>query len=789
MATLSELLTSAAAVRNETASEQNTALRVGNVLYFLAQYLQQYTSIADIKMEVSDVGVRITARSQTGDTTLYDKTIALPVANNEQAGILTAEAFSTIKSDIDELQKAFTGLSNEKEELATRVNANSENITTLDSSLQASQRTIANLSRTLDAAKTEIADNAGNISSLSVLLDDTRKIADTATRILPFDGVVVNPAIEEILGTSDYDSIVFDSTRGLFLAEKGGKYYNAFPGAEHYNKNLKARTDRLYRLTGTQLVYYYDGAALSPFIFSESDREKLEKVAQVQELATQAKTDAARAQGTSDSALSEAIEGKSAAANAFAAANNAQSTADAAQEKNAEQDERLVRIENNVSHLFIAGRYWDDDNATPTAAGHYGSIEALRYLPERLGLGRYLVTDDRKRKKLDPKDSTKYLDGSRAKLDGSEGQCMWCWNGFYANIWHEGSRLIKAVTFDKPVGGETSVWIPAGGISWLGAGVMDRTNQKLCSVINDSPQFRGGNGVVLKPANYPQAPAADSPQMTMLGMPAAEINTTNFGNYARKRGEGWEANWFVARFVVEFLFEVIMGTENSQAAFNTDKDANGLYQSGFGTGVTDITDWGKYNGYFPIIPTSVGLEAGDGVCLVPYSLPNTGGAEGAYHTFNVPVFFGLVGAGFGNLKQWTRGIIIDAGEEKSLVYVTPSMYSDYDPNIVSDKIMVAECPRVTGYITHKSYRGLCCMPTKIGGSATIRFADKFTTNVNISKGLRVCVAGGGASDSTNAGASFTDVSFTATNEYPSFSAPLCYFEEDPIIPESERIQL
>lgn len=788
MAKISDILTSAAAVRNETAAEQNSALRVGNVLYFLAQYLQQYTSIADIKMEVSDVGVRITARSQTGDTTLYDKTIALPVANNEHAGILTAEAFSTIKADIAELQEAFTDLFNEKEEIATRVNANSENIATLDSSLQASQRAIANINSTLDAAKTEIADNAGNISDLSALLDDTKEIADTATRILPFNGVVSNPTIEEMQGTPDYDSIVFDRTRGLFLANKAGKYYNAFPVAEHYNKNMKARTDRLYRLTGTQFVYYYDGTALATFIFSESDRDELAKVAQVQELATQAKTDAARAQGTADNALSEAIEGKSAAANAFGAASNAQNTADAAQEKNAEQDERLVRIENNVSHLFIAGRYWDEDNATPTAAGHYGSLEALRYLPERLGLGRYLVTDDRKRKKLDPKDSTKYLDGSPAALDGSEGQCMWCWNGFYANVWHEGSRLIKAVTFDKPIGGETSVWIPSGGISWLGAGVMDRTNNILCSVINDSPQFRGGAGVALDPSNYEKSPAADSPQITMLGMPATNINMSDFGNYARKRGEGWEANWFVARFVVEFLFEIIMGTENSQEAFNANKDANGLYQGGFGTGVTDMLYWDNYNGNYTLIPTSVGLEAGDGVCLVPYNLPQTSGADGdTYHTFNVPVFFGLVCAGFGNLWQWTRGLIMDVGEDKSMVYVTPSMYADYDPNTVADKIMVAECPQVEGYIKRKSYRGLCCMPTEVGGSATIRFADYFYTHAKTSKGIRFHAAGGYASIGANAGASCTFANGTDASSNSTCSTTLCYFEKDPVIPESQSI--
>ena len=453
--------------------------------------------------------------------------------------------------------------------------------------------------------------------------------------------------------------------------------------------------------------------------------------------------------------------------------------------KNAEQDERLDRIE---EYIGAAGRYWNEDNATSTAEGYYGSLQALRNLPNRLGLGRYLVTDNRKRKKLDPTNSTKYLDGTPAALDGSEGQCMWCWNGFYANIWHEGSRLIKAVTFDKPVGGETSVWIPAGGISWLGAGVMDRTNQKLCSLISDAEQYRGGDGAALNPASYAKAPGADSPQITMLGMPATNISTTNFGNYARKRGEGWEANWFVARFVVEFLFEVIMGTEYSQAAFNDEKDANGLYQGGFGTGVTDMPDWGGYNGNYPVIPTSVGLEAGDCVCLVPYSLPQTDGAEGeAYKTFNVPVFFGLVGAGFGHLWQWTPGLIMDAGEEKSLVYVTPSMYADYDPNTVADKILVAECPRVSGYIKRKSYQGLCCMPTEVGGSATIRFADYFYTNVDTSKGLRVRAAGGGVYLGSYAGASYASAAYAATYAATRDSAPLCYFEEDPVIPETQSI--
>lgn len=472
-------------------------------------------------------------------------------------------------------------------------------------------------------------------------------------------------------------------------------------------------------------------------------------------------------------------------------ADAAKATAIAAQTKNIEQDERLNRIENNVAYLGIAGRYWNEDNATSTAENYYGSLQALRDLPKRLGLGRYLVTDDRKKKKLDPKDSTKYLDGSPAKLDGSEGQCMWCWNGFYANIWHEGSRLIKAVTFDKPVGGETSVWIPAGGISWLGAGVMDRTNNILCSVINDSEQFRGGNGAALDASKYSKAPAADSPQITMLGMPATKISATDFGNYARKRGEGWEANWFVARFVVEFLFEVIMGTENSQEAFNNLKDANGLYQGGLGDGVTMFNgDWSTYNGLYPIIPTSVGLEAGDGVCLVQYSVPNSVGADSEFlQTYNIPVFFGLVHAGYGHTHRWVRGIIIDDGAEKTMAYVTRSMYADYDPVTVSDKILVAECPREQGYIKQKSYRGLCNMVTEVGGSSTTRYSDYFYRNAETNTGLQIKSVGNNLTGYAHCGISATDIRYSSNSTSPHTTAPLCYFEEDPIIPESEKIEL
>ena len=127
---------------------------------------------------------------------------------------------------------------------------------------------------------------------------------------------------------------------------------------------------------------------------------------------------------------------------------------------------------------------------------------------------------------------------------------------------------------------------------------------------------------------------------------------------------------------------------------------------------------------------------------------------------------------------------MNAGDEKSEVYISRSMFAAFDPSTIGDKIKVAECPRSEGYIKRKSYNGLCCMPTEVGGSPTTYYCDYFYTNVNTSKGLRVRAAGGGANDGTYAGASCTAANNAATYSRTSCSSPLCYFESDPIIEQA-----
>ena len=94
-------------------------------------------------------------------------------------------------------------------------------------------------------------------------------------------------------------------------------------------------------------------------------------------------------------------------------------------------------------------------------------------------------------------------------------------------------------------------------------------------------------------------------------MVATNMQHRNFSTYARKRGEGWDANWYVAQAVVEILFMIIFGTRNMQEAVIAEKDSNGLYQGGLGSGTTNMPNWDQW-GYYPVVPTSAGIELGDG---------------------------------------------------------------------------------------------------------------------------------------------------------------------------------
>jgi hypothetical protein len=419
----------------------------------------------------------------------------------------------------------------------------------------------------------------------------------------------------------------------------------------------------------------------------------------------------------------------------------------------------------------IACRRWNETLSTPTGEA-WGNIDFLRALPSILGIGCYLVADDRSKRKLDPTDHHKFADGSPALLDGSMGQYEWCWETHYFCTKKEGNYLYEAVALERLSGWEC-YRVPAGGTSALGFGVLDRSTNKLCSLISDDPRYRGG---------YNQADW-DGTYRTMLGKPATDISGPDFSTYARNRGIGWEAEWYVARAVKEYLYRIIMGNRNSQAPVNPEKDGNGLYQGGLGRGVTEFNweTWRDKFGWYPLIPCSAGVELADGVGEVPCSIKDEN--DEVIYTGNVPVFFGLKNL-HGNLWSAIRGLIIDVEQGdggRTRTYVARSMFNPNDDNTVDGMLLASEQPRQENWIKKVSMAKLCAMPTEVGGSGSTYFCDNFWHNWQEYYGLRVRLAGGSADAGTDAGAFFSYAHSAPAWADANISSPLCFFTEDPVM--------
>ena len=430
-----------------------------------------------------------------------------------------------------------------------------------------------------------------------------------------------------------------------------------------------------------------------------------------------------------------------------------------------------------VTNEGYACRRWNINNSSPVGEA-VGNIDYLRSLPALLGLGCYLVDRNHGRRKLDPTNHYKFATGETAKLDGSMGDYMWGWGtAWYYAWWTEGSYYYEAASL-KPIPGRLNYRIPVASTSALGVAVVDRTNLELCSVINTSVRYRGGNNDTAKDGTF----------RTLLGRAATSLNAATFGEYARKKGEGWEAYWYAHAAAIGILFRIIFGTRNVQSAVNANKDANGLWQGGLGNGVTGAGSWWSASaadnpntfGYLPFLPTNVGVSLADGCGSVNYAVK---GADGAtLYTAPVPVFFGLKNF-FGYLGRWERGTLINKITGGAAdIYVVPKLYSAYSMNSLSGLTKVATTPAAKTASTweyHKqlSMQNLCHVPTVTGATISTYYADGYY-NDNAVSGLRVPARGGNANNGGNAGLEYLHVNYGVSASNAHYGSPLCEAEEN-----------
>ncbi len=424
-----------------------------------------------------------------------------------------------------------------------------------------------------------------------------------------------------------------------------------------------------------------------------------------------------------------------------------------------------------------ACRRWRLDMSSPVGEA-VGNIDYLRNLPSLLGLGCYLVDDAHNRRKLDPTNHYKFASGEAAALDGSMGQYMWGWGTkFYIAWWIEGVYFYLAVSL-KPIPGRDNYEVPVASISAFHTGVMDREATKLCSVLNKTARYRGGNGSALTSGN------ASSDNKSMLGYAATAISTQNFETYGNARGEGWGAGWYWIDTVILILAQLILGTRHIQTAFNATKDANGLYQCGLGGGIQSMPDWSGYNGYYPVAPLEAGIELADGVGVASFAVKNSSGTT--VYNAPIPVFFGLKNP-FGHLWVGKNRIVGKKNSDGSYsFYVAKSCLTPWNPSDIANMIHVGDLAAAASaswaYISKINYQGLAGMPSECNGTSSTYYADGAYRDVATS-GFRSPLGGGYANNGSIDGLAYFNGNYAPSNSNANLSSPH-YFVAVDVCPQS-----
>lgn len=382
-----------------------------------------------------------------------------------------------------------------------------------------------------------------------------------------------------------------------------------------------------------------------------------------------------------------------------------------------------------------------------------GNPELHRTLPVHSQMKGCLLADDGT--------VNKYLnesDWTSETRDGSQGQVMV--EMPKESYWKfETDGNIRRVKFStKPLPGFKKT--PQGYVSAYEASVQRSTN-KLSSVVNTEADYRGGNNNA----------GWDGTYRSLLGRPATLISRTDFRTYARNRKEGgteWNLMTYDMQKLLCWLFVVEYGTLNSQKTFNGNKDSNGYAQGGLGNGFTtlDYDMWIKYDNTNPIIKCGYTDEFGNGTGQKEYSMPSE--YDATIKKLYVSRYRGVENL-FGHIWQLTDGVNVFG--TKVYVCSDPSKFNDtgYDGyTYVGDKALAES------YVKELIFGdGGEIMPKVIGGSSTTYYCDNHYTLGNVGNLLAV-LFGGMASVGANAGLFFANSHEFPSSTYTNTGSRLCF---------------
>ena len=443
---------------------------------------------------------------------------------------------------------------------------------------------------------------------------------------------------------------------------------------------------------------------------------------------------------------------------------------------------KMSTVENKVATLEDLYKYlntsntwfgckWPIGNANSEGTPE-GNLLRLAHMQEIFEIGGYMVKNDHSRKKLHPADHRHYLDGGVVDFTGAQGHYQWGWGkGLYYANWIDSTHEHEAFD-DRPIPGVPCVYIPIGSRSCAGYAAIDRTNNILCSYINKTAQFRGGNN-----SNW------DGTFRSLLGKPVSNIGMPTLATYARKNGDMWFTSERVMLFITGALARVYFHNRNIQAAYNAQLTSDGLHQGGLGSGIlyNDSIEWSTQRGYNPYIDLDAGIEKGDFTGLFSTVIQNSEGNN--VTVTGIPCFMGLK-----NFYKylWTMTedeLLVCQADGSQAFYVENTIDgSAFDVSGAGTHLLVGKTPvhasASWSYIKKISADYLSGMPVEDGGSGSTYYADGYyNPNVQEAGAVRGSLRLGTADDGDRAGSCMLYGDSAPSYAVAYRGAVLCEFAE------------
>ena len=411
-----------------------------------------------------------------------------------------------------------------------------------------------------------------------------------------------------------------------------------------------------------------------------------------------------------------------------------------------------------IANALWYGVEWDSAVSSPDGT-RIGNTEFHRTLPIHNLMKGVLLADDGTENLVLPDNS--WIGQTR---DGSMGQVMVKIPNYYFKCEQDGTKFRFKISTTKLAGYITffDESIPYVYCSAYEAG-LDRTNLKLTSIVNNSTQYRGGNN----------NSSWDGTYRSLLNMPATDINRKGFRTYARNRNTNntyWNGYIYTIHVMISWLFYTEYATLNSQKDYNAQLDANGYKQGGLGKGVSDIPDWGGYNGINPFIPNGISDSLGNNSGVINYNVIASDGSS-TYYISQVPRYRGIQNP-FGHLWKWSDGVNIKEDGTTRTAYVTtyPSKFSDTAYDGYENRGTISHSEGWTTRMLLGAFGDL--LPLVVGGSSSTFWCD--VCWLNTSPNLYGALLGGNADCGAYGGFGCVIASNVPSGANAYFGSRLCF---------------